>query len=151
MMMFELKIPGNPVSQPRARAASINGKARMYQPKTAADNKAFVMTLAKYAIERDKRVDLPFKGAVAVRIVACFPCPKSQERKRTPRKAKWKSNGSDIDNIAKHYMDALCASGLLTLDDRQISSLQVLKVQLDQGEAPYTMFEISPLGYTDET
>ena len=149
-MMFELKIPGNPVSQPRARAASFNGKARMYQPKTAADNKAMVMSLAKIAIENESRSDLPFTGPVAVRIVACYPCPKSQERKRKPRQAKWKSNGSDIDNIAKHYMDALCASGVLTLDDRQISSLQVLKIQLEQGEAPYTLFEISPLGESDE-
>ena len=148
-MSFTLKIPGPPMAQPRARASTINGKARMYQPKKAADSKAFLMTLAKYQIERDERDDLPYKGPVAVRIVACYPCPKSQERKRSPSPTKWKANGSDIDNIAKHYMDALCASGILTNDDRQVSSLQVLKVQLEQGASPYTQFEICPLGDND--
>ena len=145
-MTFTLRVPGTPVSQPRARAASIGGKARMYQPKTAADNKALVISLAQEAIAKQGTHDFPYKGPVAVRIVACFKCPKSHERKRTPREAKWKANGSDIDNIAKHYMDALCASGVLTMDDRQVSSLQVMKIQLKQGESPYTLFEISPLG-----
>ena len=33
-------------------------------------------------------------------------------------------------------MDALCASGIVCDDDRQVASLQVLKIQAAQGEPP---------------
>ena len=88
---------------------------------------------------------IPFQGPVAVRIAAVYPCPKTQYRKRIETPAKWKDNGPDLDNVAKHYMDALCASGLIVGDDRQVSSLQVLKIQAKQGVSPYTTIEICPM------
>ena len=153
MMMneFKLSVPGRPMAQPRARAVSFNGKARVYQPITAAASKALVIELAEKCLDELKTTEpdfyarIPFQGAVAVRITAVYPCPKTQHRKRVETPAKWKDNGPDLDNVAKHYMDALCASGLIVGDDRQVSSLQVLKIQAKQGISPYTTIEICPM------
>ena len=151
MTDFRIKVPGRPMAQPRARAVSFNGKARVYQPNTAAASKALVIELAEKWLDDIKHSDpelfeaIPFQGPVAVRIAAVYPCPKTQYRKRIETPAKWKDNGPDLDNVAKHYMDALCASGLIVGDDRQVSSLQVLKIQAKQGVSPYTTIEICPM------
>tara|TARA_B100001778_G_scaffold211135_1_gene174779 strand:- start:7691 stop:8125 length:435 start_codon:yes stop_codon:yes gene_type:complete len=141
---FSITVPGVPMAQPRPRATSFGGKSRVYQPKPARDSKATIQSHASEWIENNpnwKRLE----GPIAVRITAVFKCPTSDYRKRNPRLAKFKSNGPDVDNVAKHYMDALCASGIVCDDDRQVASLQVLKIQAAQGEPPYTKIEIVPL------
>ena len=103
----------------RPRATSFGGKSRVYQPKPARDSKATIQSHASEWIENNpewKRLE----GPIAVRITAVFKCPTSDYRKRNPRLAKFKSNGPDLDNVAKHYMDALCASGIVCDDDRQV-------------------------------
>ncbi len=151
MSEFTIRVPGRPMAQPRARATSIGGKARVYQPNTAAASKALVIELAeKWLDELEKEEPefystIPFQGPVAVRITAVYPCPKTQHRKRVETPAKWKDNGPDLDNVAKHYLDALCASGLIVGDDRQVASLLVLKFQAKQGVSPYTAIEICPM------
>lgn len=143
-MEFSIKIPGVPMAQPRPRATTINGKSRVYQPKTARDSKATIQAHANDWMEKNPEW-ARLEGAVAVRITAVFKCPTSQHRKRSPQKAKFKSNGPDLDNVAKHYMDALCASGIVCDDDRQVATLQVIKLQAAQGDPPYTKVEIVPL------
>mgnify|MGYP001300937043 CR=1 FL=1 len=143
-MDFTITIPGVPMAQPRPRATTINGKSRVYQPKTARDSKATIQSHANDWIENNPDWER-LEGPVAVRITAVFKCPTSQYRKRSPQKAKFKSNGPDLDNVAKHYMDALCASGIVCNDDRQVATLQVIKIQAAQGEPPYTKVEIVPL------
>jgi Holliday junction resolvase RusA-like endonuclease len=140
---FCITIPGTPLAQPRLRATVIGNKARVYQPAVARDSKATIMQLAMdFTAGSDQ---WPLTGPVAVRITAVFPCPKYKHRKRKPAEACFKSNGPDADNIAKHYLDALCASGIVCLDDRQVSTLQVLKLQAAQEAPPYTKVEIVPL------
>ena len=130
MSDFCITIPGVPLAQPRPRAALVGNKARVYQPAVARNSKATIMQLAADFIGDSEC--WPITGAVAVRITAVFPCPKYLYRKRVPAEACFKSNGPDVDNIAKHYLDALCASGIVCLDDRQVVSLQVLKLQAAQ-------------------
>ena len=143
-MEFQIIIPGAPMAQPRPRATTINGSARVYQPKTARDSKATIQSHASEWLEQNPSW-IRLEGPVAVRITAVYPCPTSKHRKRNPVKAKFKDNGPDVDNVAKHYMDALLASGMLCDDDRQVASLQVIKIQAAQGEPPYTKFELVQL------
>lgn len=141
-MMYKITIPGKPMAQGRPRFASRGGIAVAYEKKDTKSSKAHIQHLAMAQLPDGYE---RFEGAVAVRIIAKFPCPKSKHRKRDPLAVKWKDNGPDVDNIAKHYMDALLASGLLADDDRQVASLQVLKVQAAQGDPPETIIEICPL------
>ena len=142
-MEIKIEIPGVPMAQGRPRFSTIRGKPLAYEAKNTKSSKAHIQQTALQQLpENFER----FNGAVALRITAKYPCPKSQHRKRTPVEAKWKDNGPDVDNIAKHYMDALFASGILADDDRQVSSLQICKVQVAQGEAPCTIIEVSSLG-----
>lgn len=140
--MYKIEIPGPPMAQGRPRFSTRSGKPVAYEKAESKSSKAHIQVIAKSQLPEDFE---RMTGAIAVRIVAKFACPKSKHRKRTPLQAQWKSNGPDVDNIAKHYMDALFASGMLADDDRQISSLQVLKVQVAQGEAPSVLIEISPM------
>jgi len=144
--MYKILIPGTPMSQPRPRFSRAGGVVRTYELKSSSDSKSHIQHTAINQINDSGHPLIPLKGPLAVRIIAKYPCPKSQHRQRKPAKAKWKDNGPDIDNIAKHYMDALLASGMLAGDDRQVASLQVLKIQVAQGDSPSTLIEVTPLG-----
>ena len=141
MMHYRIVVHGKPMAQSRPRFFSAKGFVRTYELKSSRDSKSHIQHTALNQISEVKQLT----GALAVRITAKFPCPKSQHRKTKPVQAKWKDNGPDIDNIAKHYMDALLASGMLAGDDRQVASLQVLKIQVAQGESPCTIIEITAL------
>ncbi len=141
-MIYKIEIPGVPMAQGRPRFSTRSGKPIAYEAKNTKSSKAHIQATAKSQLPEDF---VRFTGGIALRIVAKFPCPKSKHRKRTPLEAQWKSNGPDLDNIAKHYMDALLASGMLADDDRQVCSLQVLKIQVAQGEAPCVIVEITAL------
>ncbi len=138
MERYTIEIPGPPMAQPRPRFSRAKGFVRTYELKSSSDSKSHIQHTALNQLGEMK----PIQGPIAMRIVAKYPCPKSQHRKTKPSLAKWKSNGPDVDNIAKHYMDALLASGMLANDDRQVASLQVIKVQVAQGESPSTTIEI---------
>ncbi|MBU03344.1 MAG: hypothetical protein CME55_08630 [Halieaceae bacterium] len=144
-MMYKFVVPGKPMAQPRPRFSSQRGFVKTYELKSSRDSKAHIQHSVLNQLSENGLEAKQIQGPIALRIVAKYPCPKSQHRKRKPVQAKWKDNGPDIDNIAKHYMDALLASGMLAGDDRQVCSLQVLKIQVGQGENPCTVIEIIPL------
>ena len=50
-----------------------------------------------------------------------------------------------MDNIAKHYMDALLASGIVAKDDNLVVSLLCTKIELAQGIKPYTLITIDEI------
>jgi Holliday junction resolvase RusA-like endonuclease len=138
-MEYKIEIPGPPMAQGRPRFSTRSGRPIAYEKKESKSSKAHIQ---QTALSQLPDSFVRFEGAIAIRIIAKFACPKSKHRKRIPVPASWKSNGPDVDNIAKHYMDALLASGLLADDDRQVASLQVLKIQAAQGEPPCTIIEI---------
>jgi Holliday junction resolvase RusA-like endonuclease len=147
---YKILIPGTPMAQPRPRFSRAKGFVRTYELKSSSDSKSHIQHTAINQINDYGQSLIPLTGPLAVRIVAKYPCPKSQHRKTKPPKARWKDNGPDIDNIAKHYMDALLASGMLAGDDRQVASLQVLKIQVAQGDSPSTLIEVTPLDVQKE-
>ena len=141
MKKYTIEIPGTPMAQPRPRFSRAGGFVRTYELKSSSDSKSHIQHTTLNQIEKA----VPIQGPIAMRITAKYPCPKSQHRKTKPAGAKWKANGPDVNNIAKHYMDALLASGMLANDDRQVSSLQVIKLQVAQGESPSTVIEIESM------
>ena len=108
-----LWIPGKPIAQPRAKATSINGKARMYQPKGP---------IAPYkqqiAIEARKFFNQPLFGPVRLVVQCYLPRPKAKVWKTKPMPREWHTSKPDIDNLAKAIMDAL--NGIAWNDDAQV-------------------------------
>lgn len=133
-MRVEVTIPGKPLAQGRPRAGRTKaGHVVMYDPKKSRDWKGSAQYLMAQAAREGgwESADKP----VQVQIVALFPCPKSDHRKRTPRPARWHTKrGGDVDNIAKAVLDA--GTGVLWNDDAQVVDLRVGKMIAAQGDPP---------------
>lgn len=126
MTAITFTIPGEPIAKGRPRLTTVNGFARAYTPKKTANYEVLVALAAQGA-------NCPmFDGAVRVSIAAYWACPKSRERKNTPRQQEWKLTKPDADNVAKSVTDGL--NGIAWLDDSQVASLTVTKAIAAQGQ-----------------
>lgn len=115
-------VPGAAKGQPRPRAFSRNGKARMYDPGTAEGWKSAIA--AAFA---GKLPSAPLEGRVAVDIVALFARPKShlgKGGKVKPSAPLDHCHKPDVDNLAKAVLDCLTTIGMWR-DDAQVRSLTV--------------------------
>lgn len=136
---------GIPKGQPRPRAFSRGGHARVYDPGTAEGWKSAIAVaaqanrLAGQFQERPLRVELRFT----------FARPKSHRRTcglvkdGAPR---FHTSKPDADNAAKAVLDALTQIGAWH-DDAQVAELNVLKVY---GETPGVLIVIEELSGEDE-
>ena len=141
MSRFEIKIPGVPVAATRPRFRRTNKGVMTHPTKKTYESSQRIKELAVAKMKGKDRLD----GPLEVKIHAMYPCPKYKHRVRNPAKASFKSNGPDIDNIAKHYLDALLASGIVAKDDNMVVSLLATKFELAQGEDPYTLVAIDEI------
>lgn len=153
--MIRIVIPGEPHAQMRARSRVIvpksGGKpfAHHYDASESRNWKATAQALMEDAVDGLKpgavlsSDGVLFQGPVCLRIVAWFACPKSDERKTTPRPVRWNTGRKDCDNIAKAVMDA--ANGVLWIDDRQVSRLEVTKLIARQGQPARTEIGVEAL------
>lgn len=133
---------GIPKGQPRPRAFSRGGHARVYDPGTAEGWKGCVAIAAQG--HRGKFGAGPLR--VAIRFV--FPRPKSHHRKDGSLKAgspEFHTAKPDADNAAKAVLDALTEIGVWP-DDAQVAQLWVSKRYGDPG----AFVEISKLDGEDE-
>ena len=141
--MIRIHIPGDPHAQGRARACRAGKHVRVYDPD---DSRNWKATAQQHMADALVKLDRPWglETAMDVDILAVFPCPKSDYRKRIPRPRRWhtKSRG-DVDNIAKSVLDA--ANGVLWKDDCQVAILNVVKLIGAQGELPYVEVRIKGL------
>lgn len=128
-------IPGDPVPQGRPRFSTHGGFARAYDPKKSRDGKSVVKLCAKEAIEM-AGLDEPLSGPLVMKVQFGIPLPKSSYRKRTPVERSWRTKKPDLDNLLKLVKDA--CSGIIYLDDNQISRIVAEKITCGQNEAPYT-------------
>lgn len=150
-MNLKLHVPSIPVAQPRARATSIGGKARMFEV-TAIKNAdgsrkphpiaAFKATVRHAAMEAYKGP--PLEQALSVSIVFVFPRPsrlvwKSKPMPRVPHTVK-----PDRDNCDKACLDAL--KGLLWRDDCQICAGSIEKWYASGDEQPHVMITVETVG-----
>lgn len=146
--MLTIRVPGEPCAQGRPRAAVVNGRARVFDPKKSRNWKATAREHMCAAIERPPGAPsygrYPFpSGPVRVSILARFTCPKGDHRKTVPAPERWRDKKPDAENVAKAVLDA--ATGVLWQDDAQVADLRVLTVTAAQGMAPEVVLEVEAL------
>jgi len=120
-----------PVSQPRARATAINGKARMYEAKKSHPIHTFKAAIQQAAYEAYKGA--PLEGPLSATLTFVFASKKKHRIYKTTK--------PDCDNLAKGLLDSL--NGLLYVDDNQIVSLTVTKWHAAAHEQPHVLVTIN--------
>lgn len=134
MNTVHVVIPGPPVAQGRGRAVPTPKGIRVMDPKKSRSWKGVAQVHMREAMKEIG--ERQFIGPMEVRIVAVFPCPKTDHRKRTPRQRRRHTKANaDADNLAKAVLDA--ANCVLFEDDRQVCDLRVEKWIAAQNEAPF--------------
>ena len=133
--MISFTVPGVPIAQPRTKATTIGGYARVYTPKTADAYKASVALAFAQAYSGP-----PLTGPVGVEIMFIMPRPKSMLWKKRPMPSEWHTEKPDVDNLAKAGLDSL--AGLAWVDDSQVVTLSLTKRIASGNEAPCTAVTI---------
>ena len=137
--VLTIEIPGEPCAQGRPRFARRGQHVVAYDPSKSRTWKATAQDFMRHAMAGAQ----PTQGPVECAIVATFTCPKGDWRKE-PVIARWHAKRPDAENVAKAILDA--ATGVLWLDDAQVSRLEVSKVIASQGAAPGVRVEVRALG-----
>ena len=138
--LIVVEIPGEPCAQGRPRFARRGQHMVAYDPAKSRTWKATAQDHMRHAMAGSQ----PMQGPVECELFATFTCPKSDWRKREPVIARWHAKKPDAENVAKAILDA--ATGVLWLDDAQVSKLEVSKVIASQGAAPGVRVEVRALG-----
>ena len=121
-------VEGDPKPQPRPRAFSINGTARVYDPHTAEGWKSAIADAARPHCPPE-----PWRGPIQV--VMRFGLKRPQAHFRQGKMAgtlrhdvpMWHTKKPDSDNLAKAVLDAMTLLGFWR-DDSQVCILNVSKV-----------------------
>ncbi len=125
--VIHFRVHGDPKPQPRPRAFSRNGTARVYDPHTAEGWKSAIADAARPHCPPE-----PWRGPVEVRLAFTFKRPKKhfrqgkhadQLRDDAPT---LHTKKPDADNLAKAVLDAMTMLGFWK-DDSQVASLLVMK------------------------
>lgn len=145
MALFTFSIPSIPIAQPRARAVSFMGHARMHDaPKSHAIHtyKAIVRQVVA------EQILAPLTGPI--RIAVSFVMPRPNSHYRTGAKAdhlkdsapRWHTSKPDMDNLFKGLKDAL--KGVAWGDDSQVALYGESNKRYVTGrdEAPHTVLVI---------
>lgn len=148
-MRIELFIPCTPAGQPRAKATSFGGKARMYDPQTIGkgiDKRPHPAVEFRYAVSTAVREawnagpsDRPFR----VDSVFVFARPKSKTFKSKPNPPLWHMSKPDRDNLDKSVLD--CLTGIVWADDSQVVAGSLEKRTGVPGEQSGLMLTIEEL------
>ena len=146
-MRFKIRIDGEPVAAQRPRFRRTSKGVMTHPTKKTHESLTRIKKQATKKMKGKKKLE----GPLEVRIMAMFPCTKKRIRKRNPAMARFKDTGPDIDNIAKHYLDGLLASGIVANDDNQVVSLAVSKIELGQDSEPYTDITVEEVFPKDES
>jgi Holliday junction resolvase RusA-like endonuclease len=121
---------GIPKGQPRPRAFSRGGKARVFDPGTAEGWKGQIAIAAKGCLPAQ-----PITGPIALAINFYFPRPgRLKTKKAMAIKDISHTAKPDADNLAKAVMDALTELGMWT-DDALVCDLAITKSYEDDARA----------------
>lgn len=137
--MISFIVPGLPIAQPRARAASIGGHARIVgfddrHPVTAF--KATVRLLAQQHMAGRP----PIAGPVQLVVMFGFRRPGRLIWKKRPMPRCWHTSKPDADNCVKALKDAL--NGIAWRDDAQVAQVMAEKVYVAGDEAPHVAVQV---------
>ena len=126
-------VPAVPVAQPRAKATTIGGHARMYEAdKTHAIHAFKASVRLAWAEATD---DPPHDGPVGMSAIFVMPRPKAKRWKTKPMPRYRHVIKPDLDNLVKAVKDAL--TGLAWVDDSLVCELAATKHVASGGEAPH--------------
>ena len=145
-MKFHIRIEGEPIAAQRPRFRRTSKGVLTHPTKKNHESLERIKMQASKQMKGKRKLE----GPLEVRIMAMFPCTKSRVRKTKPALARFKDKGPDLDNIVKHYMDGLLASGIVANDDNQVVSLAASKIELGQDVVPYTDITIEEMFPKDE-
>lgn len=141
-----IRIPGDPVVQGRGRIVWPKGRTHpaIMDPAKSRNWKATAHQHYLDALTKCGLRPPAFVGAVSLYVLALFPLPTSEHRKRggVPRRPHTKARG-DASNVLKAVEDA--GNGVLWLDDCQVARVTIEKWVAAQGEAPYVEVTVSSL------
>ena len=121
-----------PKAQPRTKATSFGGKARVWTPSTADGFKTATSLAALAAVDPGVT---PIRDPVELAVAFYLPRPKRLCRKSDPRGAIRCASKPDIDNLLKALLDALVNAGVLD-DDAQLWCVSMLKFYAEIDGAP---------------
>lgn len=121
--MIAFIVEGNPHAQQRARATSVNGKVRMYDPEASVSFKELVA----YSALRYRPEKL-LEGAITLTLDICRVMPKNFSKKKIEQAKSGilrPTSKPDTSNYLKGVEDAL--NGIIWRDDSQIVTVIVRK------------------------
>lgn len=170
-LVVQFTIPGEPVGQPRPRVFGAGG-VKSDSKESLAWKRAAKEIFAARLAELGLPSPLFPEGPVALAVIAAFPLPAGEHRKKTVTPRRWHVVRPDIDNVLKAPMDAGTRSrvqtpqeaktargqaqrqaryeealreagrGLLWGDDSQVCWCTVAKVCCAQDEEPNVWVEV---------
>ena len=114
-------VHGRPKGQPRPRAFTKGGKARIYDSGTAEGWKGQIALAARRSLP-----ELPYTEPICMRIIFNMPRPQRLMRRRDPAGPVPHTGSPDIDNLLKAVMDAFTQIGFWR-DDTQVIDCAVTK------------------------
>lgn len=120
--MIHLVIPGEPKAQGRARFSARHGYPRAYDPKSSADYKKYIITIANQITCR------PLQGPLVMKVDIFRGIPKSWPKKKQEQALSGIIKPiikPDCSNYLKGIEDAL--NGIAYMDDSQIVLVHVTK------------------------
>ena len=145
MRSVTFEVPGDPASQKRPRFARIGAHVRTYDPKDSRAAKGVVRQYAEQAMDGGHLLE----GPLQVTVIAWFPCPKTDCRKRDPRPLRRHAKKPDADNVAKLVKDAI--KGVVYGDDSQVARLLVEKwICPQEDNGPRTFVAVTEIEETPE-
>jgi Holliday junction resolvase RusA-like endonuclease len=142
-MLIEVYVPAVPVAQPRAKATTINGAARMYTPTKMASGKTHPIAAFKAAVKLAywQTCSLkPYEGPVICDCVFVMPRPQILMRKKDPAGRIPHCKKPDRDNLDKSVLDAL--TGIAWRDDCQVHQGLIEKWYAAKDEQPHVGLRI---------
>lgn len=126
--MIQFTVYGEPVSQGRPKATTINGHVRMYDPKKSTDYKDFVKLVAS-----ENAPESLLEGPLNLRVEIYRPIPKSFSQRRIAQAEAGEirpTTKPDADNYLKAIKDAL--KNVIWKDDSQVVDVIVRKWYSDR-------------------
>lgn len=138
MSKIKFVVFGEPVAQGRARATTVNGRVRMYDPKKSSEFKQYIGFVASQHAPRKL-----LEGPLRVTLAIYRPTLKSFSRRKTEQAEKGlirPITKPDIDNYIKSISDAL--NKVIWKDDSQIVDLQVSKYYSEKPRIEVEIEEI---------
>lgn len=140
-MNITFQVPAVPIAQPRPKARSFKGHARVYEAKKSHAIHDFKASVRMAANQEYK--GKPLACPLLVEMVFVFPRPSNKQWKTRPMPREHKTSKPDADNLAKGCLDAL--NGLLFVDDSQVCQLSVAKFIASGGEQAHVEVSITEL------